>query len=83
MCHFSLFKGVHPSLSCFIHKDKGVWHSEEENLVVSQRAPTLFQPKLDVLIDSARDDYSSASELAKFGFSREHFIHSSQSDDRS
>jgi hypothetical protein len=73
VCHFSLFKGVHPSISGFIHKDKSGWHSEVENIEVAQRAPTLFKPKLDVLFDSARVDHSSAAELAKFGFSCENF----------
>jgi hypothetical protein len=70
VCHFSLFRGVHPAVSGLLSKDDPSWHSSEQDVVVAQRAPTLFQPNLDVLMDSARRDFSSAKELAKFGFSR-------------
>jgi hypothetical protein len=40
-------------------------------VVVAQRAPTHFQPNLDVLNASAKGDFSSAKELAKLGFSRD------------
>jgi hypothetical protein len=78
VCHFSLFKGVHPSISGFQHSGlhdglqsgSQSWRATDQNLVVAQRAPTLFQPNLDILIASAKRDFSSAKELAKFGFVR-------------
>jgi hypothetical protein len=38
---------------------------------VAQRSPTAFRPNLNFLKQSALNDQSSASELAKFGFSRD------------
>jgi hypothetical protein len=45
------------------------WTSSEEILDVAQRSPTVFRPNLNFLKKSALGDQSSASELAKFGFS--------------
>jgi hypothetical protein len=69
VCHFTLFRGWHPSVSGFVHDKHYVWRPSSQDLVVAQRSPTKFQPNLNVLVESAKKDRSSASELAKFGFS--------------
>jgi hypothetical protein len=69
ICHFSLFRGIHPRLSGFTHDLEKSWLSNDQNLVIAQRSPTKLRPRLDVLRDSAANDCSgvSALELAKFG----------------
>jgi hypothetical protein len=68
ICHFSLYRGVHPSASGLHHAKNYSWNSTEEILDVAQRSPTAFRPNLNFLKKSALGDQSSASELAKFGF---------------
>ena len=71
VCHFSLFRGIHPKISGFYNSDHQ-WSSNIENVDVSQRSPTNFQPSLDFLAKSSLNDQSdsSSAELAKFGFSK-------------
>jgi hypothetical protein len=68
ICHFSLFRGIHPSVSGFHHDQP--WKNSDQDVVLAQRSPTKINPKLRVLQESARNDLSvtSAVELAKFGF---------------
>jgi hypothetical protein len=66
VCHFTLYRG---DISIIDHEIKGKWFSSEHLVDVAQRSSTLCSPNLEVLAKSARGDpYSSASELAKFGF---------------
>jgi hypothetical protein len=69
ICHFSLFRGIHPRLSGFTHDLEKSWLYNDQNLIIAQRSPTKLRPRLDVLRDSAANDCSgvSALELAKFG----------------
>jgi hypothetical protein len=68
ICHFSLFRGIHPSLLGFLHEQP--WKNSDQDVVLAQRSPTKINPRLRVLQESARNDLSvtSAVELAKFGF---------------
>jgi hypothetical protein len=68
ICHFSLFRGIHPTISGFHHDQP--WQNLDQDVVLAQRSPTKINPKLRVLQESARNDHSDASfiELAKFGF---------------
>jgi hypothetical protein len=70
VCHFSLFRGIHPRLSGFTHDLEKSWIFDDQDLVIAQRSPTKLRPRLDVLRNSAASDHSGASalELAKFGF---------------
>jgi hypothetical protein len=70
ICHFSLFRGIHPRLSGFTHDLEKSWISDDQDLVIAQCSPTKLRPRLDVLRNSAASDQSGASalELAKFGF---------------
>jgi hypothetical protein len=68
VCHFTLFRGVHPAISGFHHDGDYSWKSSTQILEVAQRLPTKFTPNLEALKESARGDNSSAAELGKFGF---------------
>ena len=66
ICHFSLFRGVHPSISGFHHDI--AWNSSSEILAVSKRSPTAFRPNLEFLKIFFAMDRSAVKELAKFDF---------------
>jgi hypothetical protein len=80
ICHFSLFRGVHPSISSFHNGSIDTWSSSEQDVVIAQRSPTKIQPKLSVLLESARNDTSGSSdlELSKFGFVKSASLNHSQ-----
>jgi hypothetical protein len=69
VCHFSLYRGTHPSVLGFHHVEEGLWNSSSQLLEVAQRAPTCLKPDLSLLKQNAYGDRSSEFELAKFGFS--------------
>jgi hypothetical protein len=79
VCHFTLFRGVHPSITGFHHAGDFAWKTSPQILEVAQRSPTKFTPSLSVLKDSARGDNSSAAELAKFGFVLDNSVHQQKS----
>jgi hypothetical protein len=72
VCHFSLFRGVPPSITGFYKASDYIWSSRSENIDLAQRSPTRLNPNLDILRRSSLRDESGASdiELAKFGFVR-------------
>jgi hypothetical protein len=85
VCHFSLFRGVHPAITGF-HNGSTSWSSSEQNVVVAQRSRTKLNPKLQVLQESARNDLSGSSdaELSKFGFiTKRSYDHGSASSSKS
>jgi hypothetical protein len=66
ICHFSLYRG---DISLCVPGNKDAWFSSDQLVDIAQRSPTLSSPSLEVLAESARRyPFSSASELAKFGF---------------
>lgn len=68
VCHFSLFRGVHPAITGFHQEVFPSWNANAEILEVPQRAKTALKPNLDFLKPSAATDSSSAKELSKFDF---------------
>ena len=70
ICHFTLFRGAHPSVTGFFNARDPAWHSSEEIVEVSQRSPTRFNPDLGFLEDSSARYSSplSSAVLSKFGF---------------
>jgi hypothetical protein len=72
VCHFSLFRGVHPRKSGFYHDSDYSWSSVDQNIVVAQRSPTKLHTNLSFLKESTlfEDSSHSTLELAKFGFDR-------------
>jgi hypothetical protein len=72
VCHFSLFRGVHPFITGFFKDSDYNWSSRSENVDLAQRSPTKLNPNLDILRKSSLMDGSGVSdiELAKFGFVR-------------
>ena len=70
VCHFTLFRGVHPAQFGFHHNMGSSWSTNDQILEVAQRSPTRWNPNLDFLKNCAALDTSnrSRSELAKFGF---------------
>jgi hypothetical protein len=69
ICHFSLFRGIHPFITGFFKASDYNWSSRSENVDLAQRSPTKLNPNLDILRKSSLMDDSGASdiELAKFG----------------
>jgi hypothetical protein len=67
VCHFTLFRGEHPSIIGF-HHDNMHWSADSQIPEVAHRSAMNFYPNLDVLKASAQNDNSSNLELDKFGF---------------
>lgn len=70
ICHFSLFRGVHPSLLGLTRSHDNGWCSSEQDGVIAQHSPTLMSSSLSFLKASVAADHSLASSSvpAKFGF---------------
>jgi hypothetical protein len=67
-------------ISGFHNRPIDTWSSSEQDVVIAQRSPTKIQPKLSVLLESARNDTSGSSdlELSKFGFAKSTSLSHSQ-----
>jgi hypothetical protein len=68
VCHFSLYRGVHPRVSVFFYRATSHLVPSKQDLIVAQRSPTLLRPNLDVLAATSANDLSAKRELAIFGF---------------